>query len=341
MTSIEWTDETWNPFRGCTKISPGCKNCYAKTFAERFRGVPGHPFEQGFDPRFVPERLDVPLRWKKPRRVFVNSMSDLFHESFSNAQIAAVFGVMAAASQHTFQVLTKRPERMRDWFNWIREQAEELQGAVGERPPSGHAEPSACVMLAIRFGTGEHELLRSVAKARWPLPNVWLGVSAEDQATADKRIPLLLGTPAAIRFVSAEPLLGPVDFTRIDFPGLNMPPTFRFDALAGGGGKTSTPWKIDWVVTGGESGPGARPCEVEWIRSIVRQCREAHVPVFVKQLGAKPALEIEPTGNFRTHNGQRQFEMNVTLLPIRDRKGADPSEWPADIRVREMPEVRP
>jgi protein gp37 len=171
---IEWTDATWNPVRGCTKVSPGCKNCYAETFAERWRGVPGHAYEQGFDLRLVPEKLDEPLRWKKPRRIFVNSMSDLFQEGVPDDLHRDVFAVMALAPQHTFQVLTKRADRMRDY----------CRSAIRVRPAGDRA---------------------SVA---WPLPNVWLGVSVENQHFADERIPLLLQTPAAVRFISAEPLLG-------------------------------------------------------------------------------------------------------------------------------------
>lgn len=279
--------------------------------------------------------LDVPFRWRKARHVVVKG--DVFDGSRTNEEIAAVFGVMAVASQHTFQVLTKRPERMRDWFNWIREEAEELQGAVGERPPSGHAEPSACVMLALR---GD-DLLRATANARWPLPNVWLGVSVDCQAHADARIPLLLETPAALRFVSAEPLLGQIDFG---------------DALAEQGHESGGPqgWVVtreplDWVIVGGETGRDARPCDVEWIRQIVRQCKAAGVPVFVRQIGSTPHIGDGGAGMSHYLTGSREscWAMDdesttpITVYEIRDRKGADPDEWPVDIRVREMPEVRP
>ncbi len=161
-TRIEWTDETWNPLRGCTKVSPGCKHCYAETFAERFRGVPGHPFEQGFNLRLAPHKLDEPLRWQRPRRVFVNSMSDLFHEDVPLDYIQRVFGVMAEASKHTFQVLTKRSGRL---------------VALHEQLP-------------------------------WPA-NVWMGVSVESRAYV-QRIEDLVQVPAAVRFLSCEPLLGPI-----------------------------------------------------------------------------------------------------------------------------------
>jgi protein gp37 len=184
-TGIEWTDATWNPVTGCTEVSPGCDHCYAKTFAERWRGVPGHHFEQGFDVVLRPERLDQPLRWSRPRRIFVNSMSDLFHDAVPDAFIAHVWAVMAAAEQHTFQVLTKRHGRMRsllrtvDFWRTVSYRLEDmgLDGVDSIDPPS----------------------------------NVWLGVSVENQQWADIRIPALLDTPAAVRFLSCEPLLGPVD----------------------------------------------------------------------------------------------------------------------------------
>lgn len=210
-TAIEWTQATWNPVRGCTKISPGCKHCYAETFAERFRGVPGHPFEQGFDLRLVPKALELPLGWKRGRLVFVNSMSDLFHEKVPDTYIEKVFAVMEKATQHQFQVLTKRAERMR------------------------------------RFTSR-----RSVPQ------NVWMGVSVE---TADYRgrIAHLRDVPAAVRFLSLEPLLGPVG--TLDLRG------------------------IHWVIVGGESGPGAREIKAEWVRDIRGQCQRASVAFFFKQLG--------------------------------------------------------
>lgn len=261
-TKIEWTDATWNPVRGCTKISPGCKHCYAETFAERFRGVSGHPYEQGFDPRFVPDQLDAPLHWRKPRRVFVNSMSDLFHEAFTNEQIAAVFGVMAVCPQHTFQVLTKRAERMRLWFEW-------LGGAHAT-----HVEPAQAVYCVDHAQRASSRMPSVNGFAlRWPLPNVWLGVSAEDQRRADERIPRLLQTPAAVRFVSVEPMLGPVDLDAWIGAEACMTDT--------GLGK-SPPW-LDWVIAGAESGNGARPMNEDWVRSLRDQCATAGVRFFYKQ----------------------------------------------------------
>lgn len=266
MTSIEWTrgddgtaGKTWNPFRGCTKISQGCKHCYAATFAERWRGIPGHAYERGFEPRFVPEQLDAPLRWRKPRRVFVNSMSDLFHEAFTNEQIAAVFGVMAACQQHTFQILTKRAGWMRRWFEWL--SAEAIS-------PHGPSAPIQCGIHAANFGSDVDYLGLPDA---WPLPNVWLGVSAENQEQADKRIPELLRTPAAVRFVSVEPMLGPVDLSWCLEE--HSPETT---------GERRAP-RIDWVIAGAESGHGARPMHEDWVRSLRDQCAAAGVRFFYKQ----------------------------------------------------------
>lgn len=267
-SKIEWTDATWNPIRGCSRVSEGCRHCYAERVAARFSG-PGQPYE-GLAVRklrvvsddeqttvgrwtgavrMVPEHLADPLRWRRPRRVFVNSMSDLFHESLTNEQIAAVFGVMAAAAQHTFQVLTKRAARMRAWFEWL---------LAGEVSPSGKC--YAAASGAVDFGTW----WRTVPQ-KWPLPHVWLGVSVENQAAADERIPELLATPAAVRWISAEPLLGPVDLA------------------ASSKNARSLVEDLDWIVAGCESGPSARPCDVSWLRSLRDQCAAAGVPYFLKQ----------------------------------------------------------
>lgn len=272
-TGIEWTDATWNPIRGCSRVSEGCRNCYAERVAARFSG-PGQPYEglvrisktlDGVKPigwngtvRFVDKHLADPLRWKKPRRVFVNSMSDLFHESLTNEQIAAVFGVMAAAPQHTFQVLTKRARRMREWFEWVRCQ----RGQTARSVCSQIASP--LVKRPWDFAMGDRS---------WPLPNVWLGVSVENQAAAE-RIPELLATPAAVRWISAEPLIGPVNLAASS-------PNAR-----------SLAEDLDWVVAGCESGPGARPCDVEWLRYLRDQSKRAGVPFFLKQatVGRDPAF---------------------------------------------------
>ena len=537
-TKIEWTDATWSPVRGCSVVSDGCQNCYAMRQAHRFSG-PGKPYE-GLtrmtshgpkwtgDVRLVPEKLDEPLRWRKPRRVFVNSMSDLFHEDVPDEYIDQVFAVMALSPQHTFQVLTKRPERMRDYVSDpstpFRVQRamdaaivdEAMRGATEERRDvAGYPDyevsnfgkvysrrgSSTCVMCGsdvqgtarkiycskrcrqkaayvgrhthagvpvemspdvgedghlrvmlyrgdgapvrelvhrlvlsaferepvgkeegchrnsvasdnrianLRWGSHAENLadrkrhgrarswskltdeqvegirrriasghpaerigrdfgvsgtqIRNIAlgdqwattsEIQWPLPNLWAGVSVENQAAADERIPLLLQTPAAVRFVSAEPLLGPISFAQMYYEsGNDLPEAMRvndercsLNALTG-----LTTWPtchyqspsikrrthfqdgevyesdgefrhLDWVITGGESGPGARPCSIEWIRSILEQCKAAGVPAFCKQLGAAAMLGPE--------DGRHYI--------IRHRKGAEMDEWPEDLRVRQMP----
>ena len=217
-SSIEWTDATWNPVRGCTKISPGCKHCYAETFAERFRGVPGHPYEQGFDLRLVPEKLAEPLKWAAPKTVFVNSMSDLFHEGVSDSYIEQVARVMELANWHTYQVLTKRAGRLR-------------------------------------------EMLRGPLESVSRLDHIWWGVSVENRKHGLPRIDALREAPAAIRFLSIEPLLE--DLGTVDLAG------------------------IDWVIVGGESGWGARRMDPAWVVSLRDQCQAAGVPFFFKQWGGE------------------------------------------------------
>lgn len=244
---IAWTDRTWNPIRGCSRVSEGCRNCYAEGVAARFSG-PGLAFEglarrteKGLPQwtgsvRLVNERLGDPLRWRVRQKVFVNSVSDLFHEHFTNEQIAAVFGVMARAWGHTFQVLTKRPQRMREWFAWMAREVETVN--------AGRGAPAAWICLAHAQWESDHKKLRdeqSIERCDWPLHNVWLGVSVEDQATADARIPLLLDTPATQRFVSAEPLLGSLDLT----PWMPAPRTpWRLDQLENRW--ASFPWP-EWI----------------------------------------------------------------------------------------------
>src|SRR5438876_1164646 len=212
-SSIEWTEATWNPVTGCRKVSPGCAHCYAEAFAERFRGVPGHPYQQGFDLRLWPERLELPLRWRRPRLIFANSMSDLFHEEVPDAVVHQVFAVMERASWHTFQVLTKRHERLVD--------------------------------LAPHLP--------------WP-PNVWMGVSIENQRFVH-RADHLRQVPAAVRFISAEPLLGPLE--GLDLDG------------------------IDWLIAGGESGPRHRRIDPAWVTELRDRCETAGVAFFFKQWGGR------------------------------------------------------
>lgn len=271
-SSIEWTDATWNPVRGCSMAkgseAGGCLNCYAARLAAR--GLPGlnspttgEPFAVIRDsgPRWtgkvelIESILELPRRWRRSRRIFVNSMSDLFHESLPDEAIDRVFREMASAREHTFQVLTKRPERALAY--------------LGRFKPDGNG-------FVTRDGA-EYETSGFIGNpARWPLPNVWLGISAEDQATADARIPLLLQMPAVVRFVSAEPLLGAVDLPRACRG-------FTCDGTDDGGGYPMR--GIDLVIVGGESGPGARPMCPEWARSIRDQCQAAGVRYFHKQNG--------------------------------------------------------
>ncbi len=220
-TKIEWAEKSWNPVTGCTKISEGCKNCYAERMSKRLAGRCGYPADNPFKVTLHPERLDEPLRWKKPSRIFVCSMGDLFHEDVEPSFIQDVFWKMEECSQHIFMVLTKRPERMRK--------------------------------LLHVFYKGSQRILPK---------HIWLGVTAENQEQADKRIPILLQIPAAVRFISYEPALGPVDFGLVGGPG-----------------------DPDWIIAGGESGPHARPAHPDWFRSAREQCQAAGVPFMFKQWG--------------------------------------------------------
>lgn len=260
-TGIEWTDATWNPITGCTKVSPGCDHCYAEGIAHRFAGTKAYP--NGFDVALHGQRLEQPLRWQKPRRVFVNSMSDLFHDAVPDAYIASVFAVMAAARQHTFQVLTKRHARMRSLLS-----SADFQDLFAQ----------AYLNLPARPGS----------RIEWPLPNVWLGVSTENQQWADIRIPALLDTPAAVRFISAEPLLGPIDLHGpLESPNHRRHLTYWLTGRPGWAtdGTLEIGPRLDWVIVGGESGPGARPMHPDWVRTIRDQCTESGVAFLFKQWG--------------------------------------------------------
>lgn len=270
---ITWTDQTWNPIRGCTRVSAGCKNCYAESMAARFCGF-GQPYEGTINPetkrwngtvRLVPEKLTDPLRWKRPRMVFVNSMSDLFHEDVPDEFIDQVFAVMALAKQHTFQVLTKRPERMLRYCK-----------SLGR-----HHEVDRVSLEAkkINTETGFHYTMTSNG---WALPNVWIGVTVENQETADERIPLLLQTPAAVRWVSVEPMIGQVDLTRCEHPNYSV----LADYLTGCDSRAPCDaGTLDWVVCGGESGTNARPMHPNWVRCLRDRCADAGVP-FLLSSGA-------------------------------------------------------
>ena len=349
-SKIEWTDETWNPVRGCTKISPGCKNCYAATFAERFRGVVGHPYEQGFDLRLVHNKLTEPLTWRKSRTVFVNSMSDLFHQDIPDEYIDQVFAVMMACGmlenrRHRFQVLTKRSDRMLSYLT-DRSPVELLQAwaKAGNGLITMDDEDTLFSEMVTsetchdwdengRNSSGSDYKPWGYLKKLWPLPNVWLGVSVENQKAADERIPNLIKTPAAIRFLSMEPLLENVEIFRFD----EEEQALRGVGVVRSGGMTpSTPDSppegcddsypgIDWVIIGGESGRGARECNLDWIHSITEQCSAAEVPVFVKQLGAKPVYPDAVT-------------KQIVPFPISDAKGAQIGDFPCHFG-REFPEV--
>jgi protein gp37 len=253
-STIEWTDATWNPVTGCTKVSPGCKHCYAEKFAERFRGVAGHPYEQGFDLKLWPARLALPLQWASPRMIFVNSMSDLFHEQVPDEFIERVFATMEAASQHTFQVLTKRSKRLLQWT------------------------------------TPRYATAHTAAKRLWPR-NVWIGVSVENDEYLS-RLEDLQSVPAFTRFASIEPLLGPVELTRMALHG------------------------IHWIIVGGESGPGARPMKPDWARRVQADCEAAGVAFFFKQWGAFDAAgkRVGKKAAGRQLDGRTWDEMPQTSL---------------------------
>lgn len=290
-SGIEWTDATWNPLAGCSIVSAGCTNCYAMKQAARLldkpgshyegttRKVNGNPVWTGKVSLAPDHIITQPLRWKRPRRIFVNSMSDLFHESVPNEWIDRVFSVMALCPHHIFQVLTKRPERMREYFE-------------------KNFHPHHVASRADKYSPGCHD---EIASMKFPLGNVWLGVSVEDQTRANERIPLLLDTPAAVRFLSCEPLLGPVELEE-SWHGecaLNSecwgdcawcsnghPPLYNCQKGQQSEAELNKGRSgIDWVIVGGESGPGARPMHPDWVRALRDQCTAAGVPFFFKQWG--------------------------------------------------------
>lgn len=310
-TSIEWTDASWNPVTGCKEISPGCANCYAaRLAATRLKNHPDYQglailrepqirdaectgdLSDGRKPRWTgevrlhPDRLEEPLHWRKPRKIFVCDMSDLFHEAVPAEFIVHVFAVMSRASQHTFQVLTKRPERMRAFLS----RAKNWEGWMtldGEAP--------------IGYG-GQSPIFAS--SVRWPLPNVWIGVSVENQHFADERIPALLATPAAVRFISAEPLLGPIFLKNYGH----------------------SPWNPFWVICGGESGPGARPMYPDWARSLRDQCQAAGVPFFFKQWGGYVPCSV-CCGNNHVHESIRPDGVMAKVGKKKAGRLLDGREW--------------
>lgn len=265
-SSIEWTDATWNPVRGCTKISPGCKHCYAETFAERFRGVTGHPYEQGFDLRLIPEKLAEPLKWQTPKTIFVNSMSDLFHEDVPDWYVEQVARVMQIANWHTYQVLTKR---------------------------------------ATRLAT----LLKSKLNFAANLPHIWWGTSVEDRKYGVPRIDALRNSPAAVRFLSIEPLLE--ELGSVDLSG------------------------IHWVIVGGESGAGARPMEEQWVTSIQKQCKKSRVPFFFKQWGGVRKSEHGRELHGRTYDEMpKRITFPVPAKVRRQAMIAEVQSWSGPVSLR-------
>lgn len=317
QSKIEWTDATWTPIQAirkdngkrgvaCVKVSPACQNCYAERL--NMRSLPNHGTGLPFTVQAM-QQVDIilnegilmqPLRWKKPRRIFVCSQTDLFGDFVSDEQIDRIFSVMAIAQQHTFQVLTKRPERMKRYFQEVRPNLETAKGNIEmrwQRP--GRFFP----------GLFDRLPLNRVGFMPWPLSNVWLGVTAENEWWADKRITVLLQTLAAKRFVSVEPMLGPVDIAR------HLQPHWSPES-----GADSGPW-LGWVICGGESGPGARPMRIEWAELLRDQCAAAAVPFFMKQLGVGPiwaGAAVSPIEPSRGKNGVAE-------------------EWPESLRVREFP----
>lgn len=370
-TGISWTDATWNPVRGCSRVSKGCENCYAEKIAHRFKGK-GQPYEGltrdgrwNGKIKLVPEVLDQPIRWRKPRRIFVNSMSDLFHEGVPFEYIAKVFGVMAYAREHTFQILTKRPERAREFMRWI--------ASPDANPVNGE---DVCIAQRCLMAAGsvsfETAILGAVIpragapiERMWPLPNVWLGVSAENQETADERIPILLDTPAAIRFVSAEPLLGSIALgqwlraqtthhLRADVVGMLR--NRSFDALQDDEGRPMHPRLaqhdlrvlrergVKYIPVSGACAdfdpqkgcPGHRVEGLDWIivggesgtRS--RACDADWIRAIVGQCrDAGVSCFVKQLGT-NAKNGGRQYFTTA-------RKGTDPAEWPEDLRGQEHP----
>jgi len=347
-TGIAWTEATWNPIRGCSKVSAGCDHCYAMHTAYRFAGE-GQPYE-GLATRvngrpawtnriaYIREHLADPLRWTRPRRIFVNSTSDLFHPGVDDEYLAQIFAIMALAPQHTFQVLTKRPERMASWVTAGAEPTrahvrsfldQATSGATAAGARAGVRRTLASLFPTLGAVTGLETAVAALTS--WPLPHVWLGVSVEDQKAAVTRIPHLLATPAAVRFLSCEPLLGPVTLDTIACRSPYHHAPGSLNALTGewwpvlglqpgveAAQRLADDARIAWLIVGGESGPGARGMDPDWADDLRRQCASACVPFFFKQAGAILARTWRCT----------------------DPKGEKPAEWPAAFRVQDYPVVR-
>lgn len=320
MTGIQWTDQVWNPITGCTKVSPGCAHCYAEAIDHRFDHdeTGGAKWTGERNITLHPERLEQPLRWKKPRKVFVNSMSDLFHEDVPEYFIDAAYIVMSLTPQHTYQILTKRPERFAMWN-------------------SGHIPVERWVKAAKYLCGLTDKIMMDNSGAMinagyWDSENVWLGVSVENQHWADERIPLLLQTPAAVRFLSVEPMLKLVDLSEWlgeiwntcvkcktgKWLQLGRDSELICDNCGNFAGDMQG---VDWVIIGGESGPKARPFHLEWAEALIAQCDKANIPVLMKQVGSNAYYKGEP---FKTKH----------------RMGGDPDEWPEHLRRREFPNTK-
>ncbi len=356
-TGISWCDSTWSPLRArvrsdaaeiatqkgytslvqiagkmaghvgphCEHASHGCNNCYSES--NNSRCLPGNGTGLPFDRRsrdllefFVDEKILVqPLRWRTPKKIFVCSQTDLFGEWVTDKQIDRVFAVMALCPQHVFQVLTKRADRMQAYISARENSMDVYRLAMGTHILTGRKGV---------FGEGH----------RFPLPNVWLGVSCEDQATADARIPLLLQTPAAKRFVSYEPALSAVNFNEL--PSLSGIGRY-LDSLCDHTHGSDVLGRIDQIIIGGESGPGARQFDIQWARNTVEACRDAGVSVFVKQVGSKPIglrADVCDLCSMGLRGPKRRHGLDCQRGPVaKSRSGSDPSEWPSDLRVQEFP----
>jgi len=326
-TKIEWSEFSWNPVVGCSKVSEGCLNCYAEKMAERLASIACSPKKKAplteselaytnvvqmwHDPKiektywkgwngktaFVESALEKPLHWKKPRMIFVCSMSDLFHESVPFEWLDKVMAIIALCPQHKFQILTKQQKRMLEYYT----KPKTLKGECVNNQilPTVQFRVKKRVRTVVHHSQQYSKQQLNMWDGRWPLPNLWLGVTCENQRTADERIPILLQIPAAVRFISFEPLLEDIDFNLIERPNHFHSTPYGWLKYFGK--------QIHWIIIGCESGPKRRPCKLEWVRNIVSQCKAANVPVFIKQLNINGKVE---------HNIEK---------------------FPEDLRIREYP----
>lgn len=342
-SAIEWTEATWQVTSGCSRVSEGCRHCYAETMANRIAGMAKADIAKGRDPKgkrsylnvigdngqwnnrieLLPQNLQIPLKRKAPTVWFVNSMSDLFHEGVPFEFVDKVFAVMALTPQHTYQILTKRPERMAEYLRTVQD-AGAKSDIFDHLMFMGRSLPTAPGAMSPN----------AESRFMWPLPNCWLGTSVEDQKRADERIPHLLRCPAAVRFLSCEPLLGPVNiFQSFGFSRRNPDKEIEADD------SVRSKRLIDWCIVGGESGAGARDCDVSLVQSLIGQCKALGIDIFIKQLGAKvydenttSAAHFEPDECWP--DGTKTDYHRVLL---KDHKGGDMAEWPVAMRLRQMP----